>query len=56
MGLCSASENCLAGALEVGLQLLELGLVEGSILALPPPFLVLSDVLELWMMLRRGLD
>lgn len=40
-------------ALGGGLQLLELGLVEATMLAVPPPFLVLSDVLKLWILLRR---
>ena len=39
---------CIWTSVEVGLSLLQLGLEEASILALPRPWLVLSDVLEAW--------
>jgi len=48
--------NCyIWTGVEVSLLLLQLGLEEASILALPSPWLVLSDGMKTWMLLK-GID
>lgn len=55
MASCPGLDCCIWTTVEASVLLLQLGLEEASILALPPPYLVLSDGMKIWMLLK-GID